>query len=131
MPKPAEPKPAAKKAKRKAPQGERKAGGTQRQQPDSSEVETNRLYLGNLSFEVTEYELEDLFKGIGPVRSIEIVYNKNTHKSKGYGFAEMQTIEDAKRAVEVLHDQPFMGRNLIVSGAKSKGPKDTGEDEDS
>ena len=59
------------------------------------------------------------------MRSIEIVYNRNTHKSKGYGFIEMATIDEAKRAVEVLHDQPFMGRKMIVSGAKSKGEADS------
>ena len=93
-----------------------------REPQENGPVTTGRLYLGNLSYEATEYELEDLFKGIGPVKSIEIVYNRNTHKSKGYGFVVMRSVEDAQRAVEVLHDQPFMGRQLIVSGAKSKGP---------
>jgi hypothetical protein len=84
------------------------------------DVESTRLYLGNLSYETTESDLEELFKGVGPVRSVEVVYNKHTHKSKGYGFVEMLRIDEAKRAVEVLHDQPFMGRNLVVSGAKAK-----------
>ncbi len=83
-------------------------------------VLNSRLYLGNLSFEATEYELEDLFKGIGNVKKVEIIYNRATHRSKGYGFVEMYNIDDAKRAVEVLHDQPFMGRNLVVSGAKER-----------
>lgn len=83
-------------------------------------VTNSRLYLGNLSFEATEYELEDLFKGIGNVKKVEIIYNRATHRSKGYGFVEMYSIDDAKRAVEVLHDQPFMGRNLVVSGAKER-----------
>jgi RNA recognition motif-containing protein len=127
VPKPAESSPSGGKPKRPAPKAARKESVRKRPAPSPDDVDTKRLYLGNLSFEVTEYELEDLLKGIGPVRSIELVYNRNTHKSKGYGFAEMATIEDAKRAVEVLHDQPFMGRNLIINGAKSKGPKD-GED---
>jgi len=84
------------------------------------DVESTRLYLGNLSYETTESDLEELFKGVGPVRSVEVVYNKHTHRSKGYGFVEMLRIDEAKRAVEVLHDQPFMGRNLVVSGAKAK-----------
>ena len=75
----------------------------------------------DVTYDAAEYELEELFKGVGAVRSIEIVYNRNTHKSKGYGFIEMANIEEAKRAVEVLHDQPFMGRKMIVSGAKSQG----------
>jgi len=111
-----------------------KAGGSQRPPrkraprknapSDPNKVSGNRLYVGNLSYETTEYELEELFKGVGTVRAIEVVYNRRTHKSKGYAFLEMQNTEEAKRAVEVLHDQPFMGRNMIVNGAKSKGAYD-------
>lgn len=96
--------------------------------PDSSQVEGKRLYVGNLSYDAAEHDLEDLFKGVGAVRKIEIVYNRNTHRSKGYGFVEMARVEEAKRAVEVLHDQPFMGRTLIVNGARSKGPLDSDGD---
>jgi hypothetical protein len=88
---------------------------------DRGSVESPRVYVGNLSYDVTESDLQDLFKGIGGVRNVEIVYNRATHRSKGYGFVEMLHVDEAKRAVEVLHDQPFMGRNLTVSGAKSKG----------
>ncbi|TAG09333.1 MAG: RNA-binding protein [Verrucomicrobia bacterium] len=77
--------------------------------------------MGNLSYDVTEQDLQELFKGIGAVRNVEIVYNRATHRSKGYGFVEMVHREEAMRAVEVLHDQPYMGRNMNVSGAKSKG----------
>ena len=95
-------------------------------------VDSARLYLGNLAYEVTESDLEELFKGIGPVRRAEIVYNRQTHRSKGYGFIDMLSVDEAKRAVEVLHDQFFMGRQLVVSGAKSQGPveSDSGADED-
>ncbi len=87
---------------------------------DPSSVENRRVYVGNLSYETTESDLEELFKGVGAVRRIEIVYNRNTHRSKGYGFVEMLDIDEAKRTVEVLHDQFFMGRKLTVSGAKSQ-----------
>ena len=86
-------------------------------------METARLYVGNLSYDVTEHDLEDLFKGIGTVRKVEVIYNSQTHRSKGYAFLQMLSVDEAKRAVEVLHDQPFMGRVLIVNGASSK-PKD-------
>ncbi|MBO5684373.1 MAG: hypothetical protein J6R92_05440 [Akkermansia sp.] len=79
-----------------------------------------RLYVGNLSYEATEAELEDLFKGFGDVRSVEIIYNTRTYKSKGYAFVEMRKLEDAQRAAEVLHGQPFMGRELMVSAASEK-----------
>lgn len=80
-----------------------------------------RLYVGNLSYEASEAELEDLFKGFGDVRSVEIIYNNRTYKSKGYAFVEMRKLEDAQRAAEILHGQPFMGRELMVSAASEKG----------
>jgi RNA recognition motif-containing protein len=89
-----------------------------------------RLYVGNLSYEATEAELEDLFKGFGNVRSVEIIYNPRTYKSKGYAFVEMQMLEDAQRAAEVLHGQPFMGRELMVSAA-SERPEGTDKPEES
>jgi len=48
--------------------------------------------------------------------------SRHTHKSKGYSFITMGNVEEAERAVSVLHDQPFMGRKMIVNGARSKGP---------
>jgi hypothetical protein len=105
-------------------QKERSRGGN----PDS--VESSRVYVGNLSYDVTEQDLQELFKGIGGVRSVEVVYNRSTHRSKGYGFVEMLHKDDAIRSVEVLHDQHFMGRKLTVSGAKSKGNDEREEKED-
>ena len=96
---------------------------------DRSSVESNRVYVGNLSYDVSEQDLQELFKGLGPVRNVEIVYNRSTHRSKGYGFIEMVNRDEAMRAVEVLHDQFFMGRKLVVSGAKSKG-QDEREDQE-
>lgn len=95
-----------------------------REQAPPTEVSSPRLYVGNLSYDATEYDLEELFKGVGAVRNVELVYNRHTHKSKGYGFVTMGNVEEAERAVEVLHDQPFMGRKMIVNGARSKGPAD-------
>ena len=113
----------SKRGRRGGRGGERPRGG------DSSAVESSRVYVGNLSYDVTEQDLQELFKGIGGVRNVEIVYNRSTHRSKGYGFVEMLHQDEAVRAVEVLHDQPFMGRTLTVSGAKSKG-QDEREDKE-
>lgn len=79
-----------------------------------------RLYVGNLSYEATEAELEDLFKGFGNVKSVEVIYNPRTFKSKGYAFVEMYKLEEARKAAEVLHGQPFMGRELMVSAASER-----------
>ena len=93
-------------------------------------VESPRVYVGNLSYEATEEDLKELFKGVGGVRNVEIVYNRSTHRSKGYGFLEMLNMEDAMRSVEVLNDQFFMGRKLTVSGAKAKGNDEREEAEE-
>lgn len=115
--------------KTRKPRREREEDSEDRKGPEVIEPQSNRIYLGNLSYEATESDLEELFKGIGNVRRVEIVYNRRTHRSKGYGFIDMVGIEDAKRAVEVLHDQFFMGRKLVVSGAKSEGPANTEDEE--
>lgn len=93
-----------------------------------TEVTSGRLYVGNLSYETTEVELEELFRGIGNVVSAEVVTNARTQQSKGFAFVEMGSIDEAKRAVEVLDDEDFMGRKLIISGARSEGPRDGSDD---
>lgn len=80
---------------------------------------TPKLYIGNLSFDAGESDLFDLFNGVGAVRNAEIVTNKFNDKSKGFGFVTMSTVEEAKRAVLELHDKEFLGRKLVVSGAKT------------
>jgi hypothetical protein len=126
-------KPAERAPKReRGERGERggRSGEQRSRGGDGSTVESSRVYVGNLSYDVTEQDLQELFKGIGGVRNVEIVYNRSTHRSKGYGFVEMLHKDEAVRAVEVLHDQHFMGRKLMVSGAKSKGQDDREEQED-
>jgi len=99
-------------------------GTKSRRAPEKIPVETPRLYVGNLSYDASDSDIEELFKGIGNVKNVEIIYNRHTHRSKGYGFVQMFNTEDAKRAVEVLHDQPFLGRNMIVNGSKARKPSD-------
>lgn len=117
-----------------APRGKKRSGSKNTNRPrggDPSTVENRRVYVGNLSYDSTENDIEELFKGVGAVRTVEIVYNRKTHRSKGYGFVEMIDIDEAKRTVEVLHDQFFMGRKLTVSGAKSKDHQDAENEEGS
>jgi len=87
--------------------------------PESVEVTTPRLYVGNLSFEATESDLFDLFNGVGAVQNAEVVTYKHNQRSKGFAFVQMLTVDEAKRAVQELHDKEFLGRKLVVSGAKS------------
>jgi len=87
--------------------------------PESIEVTSPRLYVGNLSFDATESDLFELFNGVGHVQNAEVVTYRHNQRSKGFAFVSMQTVDEAKRAVDELHDKEFLGRKLVVSGAKS------------
>lgn len=87
--------------------------------PEAVEVTTPRLYVGNLSFDATESDLFELFNGVGQVQNAEVVTYKHNQRSKGFAFVQMLTVDEAKRAVSELHDKEFLGRKLVVSGAKS------------
>jgi hypothetical protein len=92
-----------------------------------AEVTTDRLYVGNLSYDATESDLFELFNGVGKVQNAEVVVNNRTQRSKGFAFVTMASIEEAKRAVAELHGKPFMGRPLELSGAKplpARGDRD-------
>jgi RNA recognition motif-containing protein len=91
----------------------------QSRKPEIVEVNSPKLYVGNLSFDATESDLFELFNGVGKVQNAEIVSNKYTQKSKGFAFVTLQTVDEARRAVAELHDKDFMGRKLVVSGAKT------------
>jgi len=87
--------------------------------PELVEVTSPKLYVGNLSFDATESDLFELFNGVGQVRNAEVVCHKYTQRSKGFACVQMTTIEEARRAVGELHDKEFLGRKLVVSGAKT------------
>src|SRR3954452_10266451 len=115
-------KPAARPAQPQPARG----NGSQPQQaprpsrkPEAVEVTTPRLYVGNLSFDATESDLFELFNGVGAVQNAEVVTYRHNQRSKGFAFVQMLTVDEAKRAVEELYDKEFLGRKLVVSGAKS------------
>ena len=85
---------------------------------------SSRLYVGNLSYDAADSDLQELFSGVGLVSSAEIVYHSRTQRSKGFAFVEMTTKEEALRAVQELHDKEYMGRKLVVSGAKKPQHRD-------
>jgi RNA recognition motif-containing protein len=91
--------------------------------PEIVEVSSPRIYVGNLSFDASESDLFELFNGVGSVQNVEVVSNKHTQKSKGFAFVQMQSVDEAKRAVSELHDKEYMGRKLVVSGAKAVDEK--------
>ncbi len=87
--------------------------------PEAVEVTSPKLYVGNLSYAALESDLSELFSGVGKVTNSEVVSHKDSERSKGFGFVTMTTVEEARRAVLELHDKEFMGRKLVVSGAKT------------
>lgn len=93
------------------------------------EVTSGRLYVGNLDYEVTGEDLEELFKQAGTVTKAEIVMHSRSGRSKGFAFVEMDSVEAAKAAVEKLHDFEYKGRKMLVCGAKSDGQREEGGDE--
>jgi hypothetical protein len=97
---------------------------------DPASVDTDRLHVGNLSYDATESDLLDVFKGIGKVQSVDIVYNGRTHRSKGFGFVQMMSVADARRAVAELHGKAFMGRALQLGPARSRGRDEREADDD-
>ena len=79
-----------------------------------------KLYVGNLSFSVTNADLEDLFAPFGEVRSAQVVEDRQTGRSRGFGFVEMVSDADALAAIDALHDQEHGGRRLTVNEAKPR-----------
>lgn len=96
--------------------------------PEAVEVTTPRLYVGNLSYDAAESDLFELFSGVGTVANVEIIANKHTQRSKGFGFVQMSSVSEAKRAVEELHDKDYMDRKLVVSGARLPADRPIGRD---
>lgn len=76
-----------------------------------------RILVGNLDDQTTERHLEELFVPFGAIRSIKIVSDINTGKSKGFGFVEMHKLVDAENAIKKLNDTVFQERPLKVSEA--------------
>jgi len=85
-----------------------------------------KLYVGNLSFQTTEDELRDLFAQFGSIDSVRIITDRDTGRSKGFGFVEMQ--EGADNAIAQLHGREFNGRSLTVNEARPMTNKSGGGD---
>jgi cold-inducible RNA-binding protein len=80
----------------------------------------NRLFVGNLSYQTGENDLQDLFSKAGAVTSVNLVMDKVTGKSRGFAFVEFATAEEANRAVEQFHNKELQGRQLTVNIARPR-----------
>ncbi len=81
---------------------------------------STKLHVGNLSFRTTSEELRDLFAQAGTVESASVVEDRDTGRSRGFGFVEMATPEEAAAAIEQFNGKDLGGRNLTVSEARPK-----------
>ena len=76
--------------------------------------------MGNLSYDTVENDLQDYFSQAGAVTSVNLVLDKATGKSRGFGFVEFATFEEATKAVEQFHNKEFQGRALTVNIARPR-----------
>lgn len=81
---------------------------------------TNKLYVGNLPFSATDDSLKELFAAAGTVTSVNIIMDRETNHSKGFGFVEMNSEEEATKAIELYNGKDLDGRALKVNVAKPR-----------
>jgi RNA recognition motif-containing protein len=81
---------------------------------------STKLYVGNLSFQTTQQDLEDLFGQVGQVESVSLVTDRDTGQSRGFAFVEMATKEEAQAAIQTLDGRDVDGRALKVNEARAK-----------
>jgi RNA recognition motif-containing protein len=85
-----------------------------------------KLYVGNLSFRTTGEELREAFSAVGTVESASVIEDRETGRSRGFGFVEMATPEEAAAAIEAFNGKDFGGRNLTVNEAKPRSDRGGG-----
>ncbi len=81
---------------------------------------SNKLFVGGLSYSTTEESLNEYFSQAGTVLSAQIIIDRNTLKSRGFGFVEMKTDEEAQKAIEMFNGKEFEGKTLKVNIAQPR-----------
>src|SRR3954468_11061605 len=85
-----------------------------------------KLYVGNLSFNTTETDLQDMFAGVGPVQEVTLMQDKFTGKSRGFAFVTMTSEQDAQSAISKFNGQTVEGRPLTVNEARPREARPPG-----
>ncbi len=80
-------------------------------------MESSKLYVGNLTYSVTEAQLKEIFEDFGDVKDVRVI------ERKGFGFVEMGTVEEAEKAMEALNETEFSGRTLRIDEARPQRPR--------
>jgi cold-inducible RNA-binding protein len=94
-------------------------GGSWRQKTESTDMAT-RLFVGNLTYNTTENELQDHFAQAGTVMTVSIMQDRMTGRSRGFGFVEMASQDEANKAIALFHQKDFQGRPLTVNEARPR-----------
>ncbi|HKP68804.1 MAG TPA: RNA-binding protein [Pyrinomonadaceae bacterium] len=81
---------------------------------------SNKLYVGNLSFRVTSEDLQEYFGAAGTVESANVVFDRETGRSRGFGFVEMASDDDANNAIAQFNGTDYDGRNIVVNEARPR-----------
>ena len=87
---------------------------------------STKLYVGNLSFDVTEDELRDMLSQHGPVNEINVIMDKMTGRARGFAFVTMNTPEGANAVIQKLNGQEWKGRTLTVNEARPREERSGG-----
>ncbi len=80
----------------------------------------SKLYVGNLSYNVTEESLRELFSQAGEIKELSLIMDRDTRRPKGFGFVEMTTQVDAEKAIQMFNDYDMDGRRLTVNIARPR-----------
>lgn len=81
---------------------------------------SKNIYVGNLPYGTTQEDLQDLFSQYGQIKSVHLISDKFTGRSKGFGFVEMNSDEEADQAIKALHESDLQGRNITVNEARPR-----------
>jgi len=84
---------------------------------------SKKIYVGNLSYDVNDHDLADVFAEYGEVVSAKIIFDRETNRSKGFGFVEMAEATAGEAAISELNGAEWVGRQMRVSEAKERAPR--------
>ena len=84
---------------------------------------STKLYVGNLDYSVTGDQLKEMFAQVGTVADAVVISDRYSGRSKGFGFVEMSSDEEAKEAIKKFNGSDFQGRNLVVNEARPREPR--------
>jgi cold-inducible RNA-binding protein len=87
-----------------------------------------KIYVGNLDWQTTESDLQDAFAEFGTVTSVAIITDRDTGKSRGFGFVEMESASEAQAAINALNEKEMHGRSLTVNQARPREERSGGFD---